>query len=197
MPAFAISRYVARRGLGAGDIPSLVEQTAIQYGVDPSLALSVARAESGFDPSVVSGAGAIGVMQLMPGTAADLGVNPWDPLQNIVGGIRYLKQQLDRFGGNVQAALVAYNWGPGNAQRWLSGQTGLPSETANYVSSVMGDVAVQSSDTAAGGAGPSSVTLPAPPDLLSLFDTGGGDTLVWWIAGAALLGIGILWLTGK
>lgn len=174
-------------------IPTLVSQTALRYGVDPSLALSVARAESRFDPAAVSPAGAIGVMQLMPGTAADLGVtNPWDPMQNIDAGVRYLKQQLQRFGGNVQAALVAYNWGPANAQRWLSGQTSLPSETSAYVSDVLGSVPPPSDG------GPASVGSPdfSGIDFSSLF--GGSTGINWtWLAIAAALGLGLWWWASR
>ena len=86
---------------------------AEKYGVDRTLALQVGRVESGYNQSAVSPAGAIGVMQLMPDTAASLGVNPHDETQNIEGGIRYPKQQLDSF-GDTRKALAAYNAGPGN-----------------------------------------------------------------------------------
>src|SRR5437879_8034865 len=93
------------------DIQQLVADTAVSLGIDPALALAVADAESGFDPSALSSAGAIGVMQLEPETAAGLGVDPSDPAANIRGGLVYLKQQLNRF-GDVGMALAAYNWGP-------------------------------------------------------------------------------------
>jgi len=117
------------------DITGLISQEAINQGVDPDLALRVANAESGFDQGKVSDAGAIGVMQLMPGTAQDLGVDPSDLAQNIRGGISYLKQQLDNF-GSPDLAVAAYNAGPGNVRR--SG--GIPNiaETRNYVTKVLG-----------------------------------------------------------
>jgi soluble lytic murein transglycosylase-like protein len=96
--------------------------------------------ESGFDPNARSGAGALGLTQLMPGTAASLGVsNPLDPAQSLQGGAKYLRQQLDRFGGDERLALAAYNAGPGAVARY----GGVPpySETQNYVNSVMAKAA--------------------------------------------------------
>jgi|SRR5215467_12170376 len=118
------------------DYTSSVISTANKYGVDPNLALAVMQAESGGNAGAVSGAGAIGLFQLMPSTASGLGVNPNDPLQNIDGGIRYLKQQLDAFGGDVTLALAAYNAGPGNVNKY----GGVPpfTETQNYISKVLG-----------------------------------------------------------
>lgn len=96
-----------------GSIEALVASTASKYRVDPKLALQVAQHESHFKADEISPMGAIGVMQLMPGTAEKLGVNPYDTNQNIDGGIRYLKQMLDKF-SDVGTALAAYNAGPGN-----------------------------------------------------------------------------------
>lgn len=115
---------------------SLIESAAAKYGVDSALAKAVVKAESGFNPNAVSSAGARGLMQLMPSTAAGLGVtDAFDPQQNVEAGVRYLRGQLDRFGGNESLALAAYNAGPGNVMKY----GGVPpfTETQNYVKKVL------------------------------------------------------------
>jgi soluble lytic murein transglycosylase-like protein len=113
-----------------------ISASAARNGVDPKLLTGLIRAESNFNPKATSPAGAQGLTQLMPATAAGLGVtNPLDPAQAIEGGARYLKQQLDRFGGDAAKALAAYNAGPGAVQRF----GGVPpyQETQNYVRRVL------------------------------------------------------------
>ena len=117
-----------------------ITQAAQANGVDPALLAGLIKQESGFNPSAGSGAGAQGLTQLMPGTAHTLGVsNPLDPVQSINGGAKYLKQQLDTFGGDVTKALAAYNAGPGAVQRF----GGVPpyAETQNYVRVVQANAA--------------------------------------------------------
>jgi soluble lytic murein transglycosylase-like protein len=111
-----------------------IEQAANEADVDPALLAALVRHESNFDPGVVSHAGAIGLAQLMPGTASGLGVDPHDPLDNLRGGARYLKQQLDRF-GSPELALAAYNAGPNRVAQ----AGGIPriAETQAYVPRVM------------------------------------------------------------
>jgi soluble lytic murein transglycosylase-like protein len=114
-----------------GTTQELIREAAIRYGVDPALALAVAQQESGFDQSARGNAGEVGVFQLMPGTAADLGVNPYDLAQNIDGGVRYLARQLATF-GDTQTALAAYNAGPGNVSRGT-----IPERAWDYAMSVL------------------------------------------------------------
>jgi soluble lytic murein transglycosylase-like protein len=112
-----------------------IDAAAARHGLDPALLRGLIRQESNFNPAATSPAGAQGLCQLMPATAAGLGVaNPSDPAQNIEGGAKYLKQQLDRFGGDVSKALAAYNAGPGAVQKY----NGVPpyAETQNYVQKV-------------------------------------------------------------
>jgi len=114
---------------------SYINQAARQYGVDPYLIKSVVKVESDFDPSVVSSKGARGLMQLIPSTARLVGCdNAFDPSDNIRGGAKYLKMMLDRFGGNLDHALAAYNSGPGRVDQY----NGIPPfrETQNYVNKV-------------------------------------------------------------
>ncbi|GMA56163.1 transglycosylase-like protein with SLT domain [Alicyclobacillus sacchari] len=120
----------------SGDVSSLVEQAANAYGVPAALVQAVIAQESGGNANAVSDAGAIGLMQLMPATAAALGVNnPYDPAQNIDGGTRYLAQLMQEFGGSVPLALAAYNAGP-NAVKAYGGIPPYP-ETQQYVQSIL------------------------------------------------------------
>lgn len=122
---------------GSADLDSIFERASQKYGVSLQLLKAVGKAESGFDPNVVSHCGAQGVMQLMPGTAAALGVkDAFDPEQNIMGGAKYLAQKLEQYDGDVTLALAAYNAGSGNVAKY----GGVPpfKETRNYISKVLG-----------------------------------------------------------
>lgn len=119
-----------------GRYAPVINAAAQQYGISPALVDAVMWQESRYNHRAVSSAGAIGLMQLMPGTAQNLGVNPHDPWQNVFGGAAYLRKQLDRFNNNVPLALAAYNAGPGAVIK----HGGVPpyAETRNYVSVIMG-----------------------------------------------------------
>lgn len=119
---------------------------AARYGVDSNLVDAVAWQESRYNPRARSSAGAIGVMQLMPGTARQLGVrNPHDVQQNVTGGTAYLRAQLERFGNNVPLALAAYNAGPGAVLKY----GGIPPypETQNYVRQILRRMSATSSNS--------------------------------------------------
>lgn len=116
----------------------LVEEKAKKHNVDPKLVKSVIRAESNWNHRAVSPKGAMGLMQLMPQTANLMGVdNPFDPEQNIEGGVKYLRHLLTRFNGNLTMAIAAYNAGPKTVER-KGGVPAIP-ETVTYVQRVMGD----------------------------------------------------------
>jgi len=101
-----------------GDTASLINAAASQYHVDPKLVAAIAQAESGGNQEAVSSAGAVGVMQLMPDTAASLGVDPYNKEQNIEGGTKYIKEMLDTFNGDVKKAVAAYNAGPNAVSKY-------------------------------------------------------------------------------
>ena len=146
---------VAAGGAG-GTVPfgAEIDAAAQRYGVDPALLKGLIRQESGFDARAQSSAGALGLTQLMPSTAASLGVDPLDPAQAIDGGARYLRQQLDRFGGDPAKALAAYNAGPGAVARF----GGVPpyAETQNYVQRVMASAQQYGYGAAAAAGSPAS-----------------------------------------
>ncbi len=153
-PIATIRRVVAPSGAGAVGLASgfaaapttgsagpvspaslqpLFEAAGARHGIDPGLLAAVAKTESAFDPNAVSPAGAQGLMQFMPGTAAQFGVDPFDPASSIDGAARYLRQLLDDF-GSVELALAGYNAGPGNVRKY----GGVPpfAETQAYVRKV-------------------------------------------------------------
>ena len=113
----------------------MIHEAAAKHAVDPKLVSAVAEVESGGNQNAVSSAGAIGVMQLMPDTAAELGVNPYDMKSNVEGGAKYLREMLDTFDGDVKKAVAAYNAGPNAVKAY----GGVPpyAQTQNYVTSVL------------------------------------------------------------
>ena len=118
------------------EIDDIIEHASKIYEVDPELIRSVIRAESNFDANATSSKGAMGLMQLMPETAKDLGVkNCYNPVENIMAGTRYLKSLLNRYDGNVELSLAAYNWGMGNLERHPDR---LPKETQTYIARING-----------------------------------------------------------
>lgn len=113
-------------------VEKLIDGVAQEVGLAPELIRSVVRTESNFSPDAVSSTGAQGLMQLMPETARELEVtDSFDPQQNLLGGSRYLKQLLNKYGGDLDYALAAYNWGQGNVDRKGLGQ--MPQETRDYL----------------------------------------------------------------
>ena len=156
-PAAATTPVAGASG-GEGPFKAEIDAAAAKYGIDPALLRGLIRQESNFDPNAGSPAGAQGLCQLMPGTAAALGcTNPRDPAQNIDAGAKYLSQQLKAFGGDVTKALAAYNAGPGAVQRY----GGVPpyAETQNYVRQVQAYAAEYRSQSqpAAASAAPGSL----------------------------------------
>ncbi len=126
-------------------ISQAVDNASKKYGVDKNLILAVIKQESSFNPNATSGCGAEGLMQLMPGTANELGVkNAYDINQNVDGGTKYLKSLLDTF-GNSKMAIAAYNAGPGAVEKSGENISKLPSETRDYVSKVSAYYAVNQS----------------------------------------------------
>lgn len=122
--------------LPRGEVDKLIETSSSREGVDATLLRSVMRQESAFKPCAVSVAGAMGLMQIMPGTADMLGLDdPYDPAKNTAAGAKYLKMMLDRYQGDVSMALGAYNAGPGRVDK----ANGVPpiSETMQYVTNIL------------------------------------------------------------
>lgn len=122
--------------MDGADLRQLVHTISRENGVDPKLVDALVRVESSYDPNAVSRVGAMGLMQLMPATAARLDIDdPFDPEKNVRGGVRELSRLLERYSGNLQFALAAYNAGEGAVARYR----GVPpyAETRSYVSRIL------------------------------------------------------------
>jgi soluble lytic murein transglycosylase-like protein len=123
-------------GARTGAVAQLVQHMAPQYGLDPELVMAMIRQESNFNPMATSPKNAQGLMQLIPATAERFGVrDPYDPVENLKGGMKYFRWLLDRFGGSVELALAGYNAGEGAVDR----HNGIPpyDETRNYVRRIL------------------------------------------------------------
>jgi hypothetical protein len=138
-----VPKYDASPSYREGASPSykelapIIRQASETYGVDQELIRAVIKAESNFQVQSTSPKGARGLMQLMPATAAEMGVtDSYNPVENIMGGTRYLKGLLNRYQGDVPRALAAYNWGPGNVEKYPDR---LPRETREYIARVTGE----------------------------------------------------------
>ena len=155
-----------------------IRDTALRYGVDPSIALAVAKQESGFNQGARGAAGEVGIFQLMPGTAADLGVNPYSESENIQGGIAYLSQLYRQF-GDWAKALAAYNGGPGNMARGTT-----PPAAWGYAETVL-DAAMMYQTVQPSG-------TPQEPVLASILPSFEGVPQWTWLAGAGLLAVALV-----
>jgi hypothetical protein len=163
---------------------SLIQSLAPSYGVPTSLALALATAESSLNQGAISPKGAIGLFQLMPATAASLGVDPSNETQNIQGGLEYLQQLYNQY-GNWTQALQAYNWGPGN----VSSGNPVPSSVQSYASGILASAGISDDSTASDLSITSPTTdLFASVDSLDLSSLTDPSQPMFWAA----LGLGAL-----
>jgi soluble lytic murein transglycosylase-like protein len=165
-------------GSATSSIQSLITSVATLKGVPPSIALAVAQKESGFNQAAVGSSGEIGVMQLMPATAAGLGVDPSDLNQNVTGGVSLLASLYQQF-GNWTQALEAYNAGPTAVN-----QGTVPSSSVSYASSILGSINLDSTTS-------DSIMADLTDGLPDLSSDSGTSPWIW--VGLAVAGLGLLW----
>ena len=163
-----------------------ITAAAEAYGISPALALAVAQTESAFNPAAVSPKGAKGVFQLMPRTAAAYGVtDPFDPDQNIDGGVHMLADLTRQYHGDTAAILAAYNWGSGN----LASGRQMPTETVNYIARITSLLGLQDTGT---------VGTVEEPLTGGLADVSSGDLPAWAVQVAVGLGaVSLAWLFAR
>lgn len=181
-----MSQYLLRRGLGAtSPYASQVQSLAPSYGIPPSLALAVMQKESSGDPNAISPVGAQGLFQLMPATAASLGVSdPFNPTQNIQGGLKYLQQLYNQY-GDWNEALIAYNEGPGNLAK-----SGVFPSSQSYADSILAASGISDSSGSS-----DSLDTGSPVASADLFDSLDAGTVAGISVGTlAIVGAGIIGL---
>jgi len=191
--AYRPSRGLAAwRGMGALATPPANIQTALQNastssGVPYPILQAVAQQESSYNPSAVSPAGAVGLMQIMPANFQSFGVtNPTDPVQSANAGAAYLAQLYQQY-GNWADALVAYNEGPGNFAK-----SGAFPSSQSYADAILANAGVSD---AVDSSGSPSTDLSSLLDL-SIIDTSGLSVSPWLIGGLVLAGLGVVWALG-
>ena len=145
VPPESIADAAREIGLVPAEYVAKVHELSARFDLSPALIEAVVWQESRWRADAISPVGARGLAQLMPGTARELGVNPDDPFANLEGGARYLREQLDRFDGDLEKALAAYNAGPGRVMR--AGGVPRIRETQEYVAAIMGRLSNHSRST--------------------------------------------------
>lgn len=150
MEVFPTGGADANTGPSPSSTELMIQHAATQYNIPPEIIRALIQTESSGNANAIGLGGEVGLGQFTPATAKALGINPADPQQAIPGIAMYLRQNLNRFGGNMDQALAAYNWGPGNLAKF--GMTGAPQSVRNYVAKIMGSKGVPAPPSGGGGA---------------------------------------------
>lgn len=146
---------------GQSGLDLMIQRAATQYNIPPEILRGLLMQESGMKAGQVGAAGEIGLGQFMPATAKALGIDPSKPEEAIPGAALYLRQNLNRFGNNMDQALAAYNWGPGNVAKF--GMAGAPASVRGYVSRIMSSKGVPAPPGGGGAMGGSGGPGPGAP----------------------------------